>query len=155
MPIARKVVVDGTTGKRRLRTSVTEVEEEMEEELDYDDEEVGQETADDTDFEEAQSEGGDEYKDESQPKYDTQKAKTKRKIMVLQTGGLIVRSKTESEEMPRKELNREKVRPVKSRTTAPRTGESNKQQVQPKKTSVTESKQKSETLETKGSKDYY
>ena len=153
MPVARKVVVDGTTGKRRLKASVPGVEEEMEEELDYDDEEVAQETGDDTDFEEAQSEGGDEYKDESQPECDPQKAKTKRKIMVLQTGGLIVRSKTESEEMPRRELNREKVRPVKSRTTAPRTGESNKQPLQPKKTSVTESKQKSETLERKGSKD--
>ena len=151
MPVARKVVVDGTTGQRRLKASIPE-DEQMEEELDYDDEEVGQEGCDDTDTKEVQSKDGDKYKDESKPEFDRQTTKTKRKIMVLQTGGLIVRSKTESEEMPRKELNKEKVQPVTSKASAPKTGELNKKTAQPKETSVTESKQKSKTLETKGSK---
>ncbi len=75
--IPRKVVVDRTTGSRMLKASLCEEEEE--EELDYDYEET---------LETSPRIGRDGRESEDE--------KTDRRIMVLQTGSLIVRSKTES-----------------------------------------------------------
>lgn len=102
--LARKVVVDGSTGKRTLKT-LCAFEEEGEEELDYDDDIP---TSNDDVNKGRKDESEEETQRRSSEHEVGDKTNTRnRKIMLLKSGGLIVRSRSESER-PEKETDTER-----------------------------------------------